>query len=88
MDMETSSESESEDGQITKQDLEEEMYGAKTSKKKTADEDQIPATLEDLNKCRITRDMLSKWCMSPWFEEYVKGLCLSQNHQGIDNVRD
>jgi RNA polymerase-associated protein RTF1 len=75
MDMETSSESEG--GQITKQDLEEEMYG---TKKKTTDEDQTPATLEDLNKCRITRDMLSKWCMSPWFEEYVKGLCLSQNH--------
>src|SRR5262245_5919181 len=73
--METSSESESEDGQITKSDLEDEKHGSiTTKKKKKADEDEGPVTMEDLGKCRLTRDMLAKWCMSPWFEDYVKGL--------------
>ena len=32
-----------------------------------------PSTLGDLMKCVLTRDSLAKYCMNPWFEDYVKG---------------
>ncbi|KAI0672359.1 plus-3-domain-containing protein [Trametes maxima] len=68
MDMETSEDEE--DGQITKYDEEEErdrkLYG------KSNPEDE-PITLEDLDKCRVTRNQIAKLCMAPWFEDYVKG---------------
>jgi RNA polymerase-associated protein RTF1 len=67
--MEMSSEEE-EDGQISRLEQEEErdrkLYGQSTS-----DDDSL--TLEDLSKCRLTRDMIAKTCMTPWFEDYVKG---------------
>jgi RNA polymerase-associated protein RTF1 len=69
MEMETSSDEE-EDGQISKFEEEEEKDRKLLGKSNSEDE---PITLEDLNKCRITRDSLAKWCMSPWFEDYVKG---------------
>ena len=74
MDMETSDEEE-EDGQFTKFDEEEER-DRKLFSKAPPEEDQ-PITIDDLNKCRITRDMIAKHCMAPWFDEYVKGMCSS-----------
>ncbi|KAI9056399.1 plus-3-domain-containing protein [Trametes sanguinea] len=68
MDMETSEDEE--DGQITKYDEEEErdrkLYG-------TSHPDDEPITLADLYKCRVTRDQIAKYCMAPWFEDYIKG---------------
>lgn len=80
MDMETSSESE-EDGQITKYDEQEErerrLYGSQANNSKGTNgavEDDIPITMEDLNSVCLSRDLLAKYCLAPWFEEYVKGL--------------
>ncbi|KAI0772759.1 plus-3-domain-containing protein [Trametes elegans] len=68
MDMEMSEDEE--DGQITKYDEEEErdrkLYGK-------SNPDDEPITLDDLDKCRITRNQIAKFCMTPWFEDYVKG---------------
>lgn len=73
-DMDISSDEDSEDGQITKSDQEEErerrLLGL-TSKKEAA-EDNSPATVEDFNRCRLTRDLVAKWCMAPWFNKYVQ----------------
>lgn len=70
MDMDTSS-GEEEDGQITKYEEEEERDRKLFSKQPNPDDG--PITIEDLSSCRITRDMLAKYCMAPWFEDYVKG---------------
>lgn len=70
MDMEISDD-ESEDGQITRLEQEEEKE-RKLFNKPVVDEDQ-PVGIEDLEKIRLTRDMLAKYCMAPWFEDYVKG---------------
>lgn len=70
MEMETSS-GEEEDGQITKYEEEEERERKLYSKQPDADDE--PMTLEALVKCRLSRDMLAKYCMAPWFEDYVKG---------------
>jgi len=69
MEMETDSEDE-EDGQISKFEEEEEKDRKRYGKSEPDDE---PITLEDLNKCRLTRTLLAKHCMAPWFEDYVKG---------------
>ncbi|EJF56704.1 plus-3-domain-containing protein [Dichomitus squalens LYAD-421 SS1] len=70
MDMDMSDEEE-EDGQITKYDEEEErdrkLFG------KVAPEEELSITLEDLEKCRVTRNQIAKYCMAPWFGEYIKG---------------
>ena len=71
MDMETSDEEE-EDGQFTKFDEEEERDRKLFSK--IAPEEDQPMTIDDLNKCRLTRDLIAKHCMTPWFDEYVKGM--------------
>lgn len=70
MDMETDSEDE-EDGQISKLEEEEEKDRRRFGKPEPEDE---PITLEDLNKCRLSREMLAKHCMAPWFEDYIKGM--------------
>jgi hypothetical protein len=70
MDMETDSEDE-EDGQISKYEEEDEKDRKRFGKSEPDDE---PITLEDLNKCRLTRTLLAKHCMAPWFEDYVKGM--------------
>ncbi|KAF9238923.1 hypothetical protein BU15DRAFT_88171 [Melanogaster broomeanus] len=70
MDMETSS-GEEEDGQITKYEEEEEKDRKLYSKQPNPDDESV--TIEDLSTCRLTRDMLAKFCMAPWFEDYVKG---------------
>lgn len=70
MDMETSDEEE-EDGQFTKYDEEEERDRKLFSK--IAPEEDSPITLEDLKTCHLNRSQIAKYCMAPWFEEYVKG---------------
>lgn len=70
MDMDTSS-GEEEDGQITKYEEEEEKDRKLFAKQPNPDDE--PITLEDLSACRLTRDMLARHCMAPWFEDYVKG---------------
>ncbi|KAG1778705.1 hypothetical protein EV702DRAFT_1091252 [Suillus placidus] len=69
-DMDMSS-GEEEDGQITRYEEEEEKDRKRFSRQiDPADE---PSSLEDLMGCRLTRDQLAKYCMAPWFEDYVKG---------------
>jgi RNA polymerase-associated protein RTF1 len=74
--MEMSS-SDDEDGQISKQEEEEErqrrLYGDRVSTKKNKEEDSDEITSTDLLMCRITREMIAKHCMAPWFEDYVTG---------------
>ncbi|PSR75690.1 hypothetical protein PHLCEN_2v8981 [Hermanssonia centrifuga] len=69
MDMETSDEDE-EDGQISKFEEQEEKERRLFSKISPEDDTLV---LEDLNKVRLTRDMIAKHCMAPWFEDFVKG---------------
>ncbi|KAF8056914.1 hypothetical protein FPV67DRAFT_1529440, partial [Lyophyllum atratum] len=69
MDMEISDD-ESEDGQITKYEQEEEKDRKLFSKPVPVDDQ--PVGMEDLEKCRITRDSLAKYCMAPWFQDYVQ----------------
>jgi hypothetical protein len=66
MEMETSDE-EAEDGQISKLDQEEEK------ERKLLGKTVEPMTIADLNKVRLTRDVLAKHFLVPWFKEYVKG---------------
>ncbi len=72
MDMEVSDEDE-EDGQFTKYDEEEERDRRLLSKLAPAPEEEHPITLEDLKSCRLTRVQITKYCMAPWFDEFVKG---------------
>lgn len=58
----SSSDESSEDGEIDKR--EEELDAERK-------EEQV--TVTDLSKARITRDMLAKYCLAPWFEDFVKG---------------
>ncbi|KAH8100443.1 hypothetical protein DFH11DRAFT_1525198, partial [Phellopilus nigrolimitatus] len=69
MDMEMSSEDE-EDGQISKLEQQEERESCLLNKAKPEDED---LTLEDLEKCRLSRNKLVKYALMPWFEDFVKG---------------
>ncbi|KAF8240544.1 plus-3-domain-containing protein [Tricholoma matsutake] len=69
MDMEISDD-ESEDGQISKYEQEEEK-DRKLFKKAPSPVDE-PVTMEVLEKCRLTRDMLARYCMAPWFQDYVQ----------------
>jgi len=34
--------------------------------------DDQPVVMDDLEKCRLSRDMVAKSCMAPWFQEYVQ----------------
>ena len=74
MDMETSDEEE-EGGQFTKYDEEEER-DRKLFSKPAPEEDQ-PITVSDLEKVRVSRGHIAKYCMAPWFAEYVKGMSSS-----------
>ncbi|KAF8909629.1 hypothetical protein CPB84DRAFT_1765028 [Gymnopilus junonius] len=71
------SESESEDGQISRTEQEEERllnlgtgYDRRGRKDDATD---TPCTMADLETCRLTRDMIAKHCVKPWFEDYVSG---------------
>lgn len=70
MDMEIS-DGESEDGQITKFEQEEEKV-ERIFNKPTSTGTQ-PITMEDLERCRLSRNQLIKFAPTPWFEDYVKG---------------
>ncbi|KDQ56696.1 hypothetical protein JAAARDRAFT_157870 [Jaapia argillacea MUCL 33604] len=81
MDMETSDEEE-EEGMISKQDEEEERerrllakYTGTGANKGDVDDEEgnAVATIEDLEKVRLSRDLLAKHYLAPWFEDYVKG---------------
>lgn len=65
------SEDEEEDGQISR--FEEQEEKEKRLLNKVAPDDE-PVSLEDVNKCRLSRDQLAKSCIMPWFEDFVKGL--------------
>ena len=71
MDTGTDDDDEDEDGQISKYEEEEERDRKRFGKTEPDDE---PITLEDLNKCRLSRVLLAKHCMAPWFDEYIKGM--------------
>lgn len=76
MDTGTDDDDDDEDGQITKYEEEEERDRKRFGKSEPDDE---PITVEDLNKCRISRGLLAKHCMAPWFDEYIKDMssCLT-----------
>lgn len=79
------SDSESEDGQISKLEQEEERFLNLTSgvdpRKGKAGKDKednldVPCMMLDLETCRLTRDDIVKHYVKPWFQEYVTGeLC-------------
>jgi len=71
MDMETSS-GEEEDGQISKFEEDDDML-RKFSRKSKDDNNDEPITLYELMAIRVSRDMLARHCLAPWFEDYVKG---------------
>ena len=78
------SDSESEDGQITKHDQEEERFlnltsgvdprtGKGRAGKDKEDNLDIPCSMADLETCRLTRDEIVKHYVKPWFQEYITG---------------
>lgn len=67
--MEMSSEDE-EDGQISKQEQEEERELRLLNKSKAEDEE---ITMEILKQAQLSRDLLLKYSKNPWFEDYSKG---------------
>ncbi|KDQ32693.1 hypothetical protein PLEOSDRAFT_1060439 [Pleurotus ostreatus PC15] len=70
MDMETSDE-EDEDGQISKLEQEDEKHSKLFNKAPPAQEEKICRA--DLEKCRLTRSMISRNCLRPWFGDLLKG---------------
>lgn len=69
MDMETDSDEE-EDGQISKLEEQEERERKLYGSKEVVDEN---IDVNDLNKIQITRDLIARHYMAPWFEDYIKG---------------
>ena len=65
----TPSDSSDEDGEINKT---EEQYEDARAKQNA----EI-ASFADFQRARITREMLSKYCLTPWFDKFVKGDCYS-----------
>jgi len=69
MDMETDSEEE-EDGQISKLEEQEERERKLYGSKEVVDEN---IEVLDLHKIQLTRDLIARHYMAPWFEDYVRG---------------
>ncbi|KZV72561.1 hypothetical protein PENSPDRAFT_353582 [Peniophora sp. CONT] len=73
MDIETSEDDE--DGQIGKDEQEDErlrrLSGGHTKSSSSSD---APIVKEDLNRIRLTRDLIAKHFTAPWFKDYVKGM--------------
>ena len=67
-----SSDDEEEDGQISRFD--EDDDDRRHPGKSSTDDDET-VTVEELNLVRVTRDMVEKYCFSPWFSDYIKGTC-------------
>lgn len=81
MEMETSDEDD-EDGQITREEQEEERE-RRILEKYNPQEENI--TVEDLDRIRLSRDALAKYCLAPWFEDYAKGALANSLHS-INNA--
>lgn len=86
MDTGTDDDDDDEDGQISKYEEEEERDRKRFGKTEPDDE---PITLEDLNKCRLSRELLAKHCMAPWFDEYIKGMfsCSTCSERDLAYIR-
>jgi len=75
------SDSESEDGQISKMEQEDERLLNLASsfdsshKKGKEEQTEVPCTLADLETCRVTRDTIAKHSIKPWFQDYITGGC-------------
>jgi RNA polymerase-associated protein RTF1 len=77
------SESESEDGQITKLEQEEERFlnltsgvdprSGKGRVGKDKEDMDAPCLMADLESCRLTRDDIVKHYVKPWFQDFVTG---------------
>ena len=77
------SESESEDGQISKLEQEEERFlnltsgvdprSGKGRSGKDKEDLDIPCSMADLETCRLTRDDIVKHYVKPWFQDFVTG---------------
>ncbi|KAF8935784.1 RNA polymerase-associated protein rtf1 [Dissophora ornata] len=66
---------------------EEPDYESEPEKKKSSKSiARKPATLEDLNSIRLSRDRLEKWCYSPFFKSVVVG-CFVRLSLGMDSNR-
>ncbi|KAF9407350.1 RNA polymerase-associated protein rtf1, partial [Podila epigama] len=63
-------------------------YDSEPDKKKSSSKSiaRKPATLEDLNSIRLSRDRLEKWCYSPFFNDTVIG-CFVRVSIGQDKNR-
>lgn len=75
------SESESEDGQISKLEQEEERFLNLTSGVdprgrvgKDKEDLDAPCSIADLETCRLTRDDIVKHYVKPWFQDFVTGV--------------
>jgi hypothetical protein len=84
MDMEISDD-ESEDGQISKYEQEEEK-DRKLFKAAPSPVDE-PVTMDVLEKCRLSRDLLAKYCMTPWFQDYVQSALLRSSFLSLLTIR-
>ena len=77
------SESESEDGQISKLEQEEERFlnltsgvdprSGKGRMGKDKEDLDAPCSMADLETCRLTRDDIVKHYVKPWFQDFVTG---------------
>jgi len=88
------SDSESEDGQISKLEQEEERFlnltsgvdprsGKGRAGKDKEDNLDVACSMADLETCRLTRDVIVKHYVKPWFQDYVTGeLCFGSFVRG------
>ena len=65
---------EEEDGQISKYEQEEEKDRRLFDKYEKSQAEEDPATLQDFAACRLSRDVLMKHHLNPWFEDMIKGI--------------
>ncbi|KAG0056435.1 RNA polymerase-associated protein rtf1 [Gryganskiella cystojenkinii] len=68
---------------------EDDAYDSEPETKKSSSSKSVarkPATLEDLNSIRMTRDKIEKWCYSPFFKDTIVG-CFVRFSIGNDRNR-
>ena len=85
------SESESEDGQISKLEQEEERFlnltsGVDPRGKGRVDDLDAPCSMEDLETCRLTRDDIVKHYVKPWFQDFVTGEAFFRGGMWMDEL--
>lgn len=71
MDMEISDD-ESEDGQITKDQQAEERERRLLKQISAPPAEEEACSIADIERCRLSRDILLKHCWAPWFDDYVE----------------